>query len=77
MNFREYSKEQYTKLQVVITYALFFQSNKECSHVWAATRDEGTQIWWDNCDLSNKTMVDHKCNVVEDLEELNCKLYPT
>ena len=58
-------------------YALFSQSNKECSHVWAATRDEGTQIWWDNCDLSNKTMVDHKCNVVEDLEELNCKLYPT
>ena len=44
--------------------------------MWALSRNEGTQIWWDNCDLSNATMVDHKCNVMEDLEILNCKLYP-
>ena len=53
------------------------KSTKECDHVWAAVRDMGTQIWWEACDLSNMTFVDHKCNTMEDLKELNCKLYPT
>ena len=38
--------------------------------MWAAAREEGTQIYWDSCDLNNATMVDHKCNVMEDLEDL-------
>ena len=46
--------------------------------MWAAARDLGTQIYWDNCDITdNDTFVDHKCNIIEDEEKLNCKLYPT
>lgn len=51
------------------------KSNKECSHVWAATRELGTEIYWESCDFTEGSFVDHKCNVLEDLEELNCKLY--
>ena len=46
--------------------------------MYASARDLGTQIYWDNCDITdNDTFVDHKCNIIEDEEKLNCKLYPT
>lgn len=53
------------------------KSNKECSHVWAAVRTTGTELWLEACELDNATLIDHKCNTMEDLKELNCKLYPT
>jgi len=53
------------------------KSNKECSHVYAATRNLGTQIYWDKCDLTEEHFVNHKCNTLEDLKELNCKLFST
>nr|XP_040567981.1 uncharacterized protein LOC121117603 [Lepeophtheirus salmonis] len=59
------------------------KSNKECSHVWAAARNLGTEIDWTDCDIiydneeeSLDTFVNHRCNVLEDLPEMNCKLYP-
>ena len=61
-----------------LTLSIFIQSGKACSHVWASARDLGTEIYWDECDVStNETFIDHKCNVIEDEEKLNCKLYPT
>ena len=54
------------------------KSGKACSHVWAAARDLGTQIYWDGCDLSNEDTdisIDHKCSVIEEEKKLNCKLY--
>jgi len=51
------------------------KSNKECSHVWAATRELGTQIYWEGCDLTKEHFVNHKCNTLEDLKKLNCKLF--
>jgi len=53
------------------------KSNKECSHVWAATRHLGTEIYWSNCDFTEEHFYDHKCNTLEDLKELNCKLFST
>jgi len=53
------------------------KSNKECSHVWASARELGTEINFDGCDLTEEHFVNHKCNTLEDLEELNCKLFST
>lgn len=35
----------------------------------------GTEIYWENCDFSEDHFVDHTCNILDDLEELNCKLF--
>lgn len=51
------------------------KSNKECSHVMAATRELGTEIYWEGCDFSEGHFIDHKCNTLEDTEDLNCKLF--
>eukprot|EP00095_Tigriopus_kingsejongensis_P007120 maker-scaffold303_size215788-snap-gene-1.14 protein:Tk07120 transcript:maker-scaffold303_size215788-snap-gene-1.14-mRNA-1 annotation:"GL12734" len=51
------------------------KSGKSCSHVWAAVRELGTTVYWDGCDFNNETFVDHRCNVLDDLEPMNCKLY--
>ena len=61
---------------LIFAYATFFpQSAKACSHVYAAVRELGTTVYWDGCDFSNDSFIDHTCNTLEDLEELNCKLY--
>ena len=52
-----------------------FQSNKECSHVWAATRELGTEMYFEGCDFGNDTFVDHTCNLMEDIDEWNCKQF--
>ena len=49
------------------------QSGKECSHVWAATREMGTEIYWEDCNFEE--MVDHQCNTLDDLPGMNCKLF--
>jgi len=54
------------------------KNGKSCSHVYASARDLGTQIYWDECDNSTiDAFVDHKCNIIQDEERMNCKLYPT
>ena len=56
----------------------YLQNGKACSHVYAAARDLGTQIYWDECDNSTiDAFVDHKCNIIQDEKPMNCKLYPT
>ena len=64
-------------LKNIFQYVSFFQSNKECSHVWAATRYIGTEILWEDCDLTEEydTYYNHTCNTLEDLKEYNCKYY--
>uniref|UniRef100_A0A0K2TXH1 Uncharacterized protein n=1 Tax=Lepeophtheirus salmonis TaxID=72036 RepID=A0A0K2TXH1_LEPSM len=57
-------------------------SNKECSHVYAAVRNLGTEIDWINCEIPPENVtysdefINHKCNVLQDLPSLNCKLFP-
>jgi len=41
--------------------------------VWAATREMGTEIYWEDCNFEE--MVDHHCNTLEDLPGMNCKLF--
>ena len=49
----------------------------------ATARHEGTKIYWSGCDFSKDTngnynnFVNHTCNIMEDIEELNCKLNDT
>ncbi len=44
-------------------------------------RNLGSEIDWKGCDLtppnedSDIGFIDHKCNVIEDLEDMNCKKY--
>ncbi len=38
-------------------------------------RDLGTGIYWDGCDFSNDSFIDHTCNTLEDVENLNCKQF--
>ena len=37
----------------------------------------GTEIYLEGCDLTDAHFVDHKCNILEDEEDLNCKLFPS
>lgn len=53
------------------------KSNKECSHVFAAARTMGTEIYLEGCDLTDAHFIDHKCNILEDEEDFNCKLFPS
>ena len=49
----------------------------------ATARHEGTKIYWSGCDFSKdangnyNNFVNHTCNIMEDIEELNCKLNDT
>ena len=46
----------------------------------ASARHEGTKINWSGCDFSKdingnyNNFVDHTCNIMEDIEEWNCKM---
>ena len=64
-------------LKHLYTIICFPKNAKSCSHVWASARDLGTQIYWDECDIREEKFIDTKCNVIEDEEKMNCKLYPT
>ena len=41
--------------------------------MWAATREMGTEIYWEDCNFEE--MVDHTCNTLDDLPGMNCKLF--
>ena len=47
----------------------------------ATARHEGTKIYWSGCDFSKdrdgnyNNFVNHTCNIMEDIEEWNCKMF--
>ena len=47
----------------------------------ASARHEGTKIYWNGCDFSKdrndkyNNFVNHTCNIMEDIEEWNCKMF--
>ena len=49
--------------------------------MWASVRDVGTELLWNECEMDReeKDKVEDKgvdCNILEDEQKLNCKLYP-
>ena len=58
------------------------QSAKECNHVYANVRETGTEISWHGCDFTEPQegteepgFVEHSCNTLDDLPEMNCKRF--
>ena len=52
------------------------QSSKDCNHVMANVRETGTEISWHGCDFTEAGgFVEHTCNTLDDLPEMNCKRF--
>ena len=71
----------YHKIIIIGKYNLIFKSPGECDHVWASVRDVGTEIIWEDCDMTvgeDPIIEDEgvECNLLENEKELKCKLYP-
>ena len=66
---------------IIAKYGLISKSPGECDHVWASVRDVGSEIIWEDCDMTDEEdpIIDDEgvdCNLLENEKELKCKLYP-